>query len=1263
MNNGNVFKISAADIKRLDENKSVSFFKSLLEAEVFRYALPRTRLQITDNTKESDGGIDATVDFGSSSLINDLLKNGDCCYQIKADNSFTSLSKGAILKELYGEGKVEELENLTPELAKNKIKKKTLETVQQGKYYVLVAFQAESAGTKKQDAINLIVSNLKKCGVECPNVDIIDSTNLAILANYYPAIVNQLNPTPDNIFSVEDMLNRPTLSHKHFKRPDLQDIETNIKDFLDNVNEIRHIRVLADAGIGKTKTVLELCKDYSNIVLYFVSADEFEDSTFYSFLKKNRDLFVVLIIDECNNAKALSIWDRLSGLSGNIRLISISNDLKRDDTDSTISVIDLPRMSDELFTQILTELYGMDKPNASHIASFCEGYPRLAHYIGKNYQAQKQVLYRLEDVLTGVVMGSNPNEELTRKTMCILRYFSIFKKFGFSNEFKDEKIFIYNLIKFEEPSLTEIELDRIVRTLKTKKILQQEHTLYISPKILHIWLYGQFWSIPARKEQILSNIDNFPKSLQKWFGEMFEYARNAQLSVDIPKELLERFNYDDFLDKGRSDFFFNLTKANPKEALKTLDRIFKDLSNEQIKNIAKERMTFIWALQYILFDGELFACAIKILFKLAENENETLYSNNATGIFRQMFHARLPGTEASLESRAKLLTDLYNNVKTKNGLILLLKTFDSALKTDHFTRMGGVENQGFEVKTDYCPKTYDEFFDYWSCIFGLLIDCIDNQTDKEIINFATQAIYHNDVAHLKYCETTQNKIFEIFDLLKQSKNIDKTELWLEILKTIQFLNYSKDNPLTKKAIAYLEALKDVLKENKPKETTESFFNVDIWAIVDDRKDAYEDFLSKISKSFEDLCVNLNEQEKKDFIKELIITKYKNEYYFGVMIARNDTKYELLDDAIDFYRDSEYRDSMFLVGYFAEIYKTSNKLYDEVVKKLYDLQLFDLVVNINSSAIPTEVTSELAFNSIRIGKVPSEKINTFIWIAEKVQLSVIKNILEFAISKCTSETITSAINVLYHNKEIWTPENYNLIFRVLDSAVQIKDNKAVLLIDDDYIWSSVLEKFVGLQGDSDDVFILFEKLIIYMTQREANDFGFSEYIKSLLSKFTEINPRRAWNYISKHLKRELIVFSPIKDWLGGDDHFDHDTQGAMSKFSIDDIFDWIDADKKTRLEIIAYCAPKDLFKWDSDIMRSLLVKYGNNEQLKRYLSINLGNKGWVGKASDNIKREISEAESVRKTETDLNVIDFIDNQIEKLNADLKRELISEERSDY
>ena len=180
-----------------------------------------------------------------------------------------------------------------------------------------------------------------------------------------------------------------------------------------------------------------------------------------------------------------------------------------------------------------------------------------------------------------------------------------------------------------------------------------------------------------------------------------------------------------------------------------------------------------------------------------------------------------------------------------------------------------------------------------------------------------------------------------------------------------------------------KAIKDALLEDKPKDTIETMFDVDIWAIAEDRKDAFDYFIKQLLKMYKKVSSSMSSEEQTTFLKTLINKKYKNDYYFGVMFAKHDSEFLLLDKIIEIYEISENKEGLFFIGYLSELYNYSDKKYNEIIKQLYERDLYDLIININSRGVTTNLSADLAFKCIQNNYVPNNKIKTFIYRTENI----------------------------------------------------------------------------------------------------------------------------------------------------------------------------------------------------------------------------------------------------------------------------------------
>ena len=220
------------------------------------------------------------------------------------------------------------------------------------------------------------------------------------------------------------------------------------------------------------------------------------------------------------------------------------------------------------------------------------------------------------------------------------KHLALFKRFGFERSVANEAQAIAKKVEMADPQVTWARFQRIVDTLRKRKILQGEFTLYITPKALHIKLWTEWWEIYGR----LFNLEEFTQGLKselvEWFYEMFQYAAESDAASRIVKDLLGPdgpFQDDEYL-KTRlgSRFFSALTEGDPKAALRCLMRTLGTWDKETRLQFTEGRRYVIWALEKIAVWRDLFADAARLLLALGEAENEGC-SNNASGVFAGLF--------------------------------------------------------------------------------------------------------------------------------------------------------------------------------------------------------------------------------------------------------------------------------------------------------------------------------------------------------------------------------------------------------------------------------------------------------------------------------------------------------------------------------------------------------------------------------------------------------------------------------------------------
>jgi len=178
-------------------------------------------------------------------------------------------------------------------------------------------------------------------------------------------------------------------------------------------------------------------------------------------------------------------------------------------------------------------------------------------------------------------------------------------------------------------------------------------------------------------------------------------------------------------DQGAS-LIMSLSEIAPKEVMTSLDTAFKGRTLKELLEFKEGRRYLVWALERLCFRNETFKQATRLLYRLAQAENEVI-GNNATGKFFQLFQPILAGTEANLNDRFDLLMELTKEPVASHSLILT--ALNRALKTSYFHRDGGADEQAGKKLNDYQPTRRD-LLSYWENVIRYLISIEGGEQSK-----------------------------------------------------------------------------------------------------------------------------------------------------------------------------------------------------------------------------------------------------------------------------------------------------------------------------------------------------------------------------------------------------------------------------------------------------------------------------------------------------------------------------------------------------
>jgi len=526
-----IFSVTGNDLSQLGPESAVNVFRELLWVEATTIGVAKSLINVPSAITVADGGIDAEVQGVKVSDGQGIIKDGFTCYQIKA-GEFT-LNASSIKEILFVKGKAE----LKPRIKTCLEKNGTL---------VIMFFAWDNPDRVDNDGYNKFIEVLKDVDVKyaTAKVEIWRQNTICGFLQQYISLSLKIRGQDKIKFQShkswsqqDDMLAKAELGEEQKKF--IAKMQEELRR--DDGNPI-HIRLFGEAGIGKTKLVLEATAtdDLAPLVIYCDSADKFSDSELMNeLLKDDNKAYAILAVDECDQESRAYIWNKLKAHHKRIKLISIYNE--NDDSSGSITYLDIPSLGREQISNII-QSYNIPKDQAGRWAEFCSGSPRVAHAFGLSLKNNPDDLLKSPDTVDlwerYVVSGDDPANQRVSQRRIVLRHLALFKRFGYEKPFHEEAKAVAGIIEKADPQITWSIFQDIICTLRRRKILQGETTLYISPKALHIKLWVDWWEYHGHGDSYKEIMTGLSKLLQQGSHEMFIYARESKVAAKVVEGLL-----------------------------------------------------------------------------------------------------------------------------------------------------------------------------------------------------------------------------------------------------------------------------------------------------------------------------------------------------------------------------------------------------------------------------------------------------------------------------------------------------------------------------------------------------------------------------------------------------------------------------------------------------------------------------------------------------------------------------------------------------
>lgn len=1264
----NFFDIDNRQIDALGQVEAVRLFGELLQAETRRLGIA-PEIRISERVTTPDGGIDASVN-NCDALASELIKTGYSGYQIKTGSTF-ELTKGKLREELFGRGN---------EVMKENIGESVRRCLDVNGHLTFVCFGCDPTESQNNKAHDFVKEWMVECGYQNVSVRFWGQSVIKGFLGDFPSLCLKVNGRGGGVFETFEIWK----SHSDME-PDIMSLGEKQNSIIEEVRgqllsniDALHLRVTGESGIGKTRLVLEALNEKSlhPLVIYSDKPKELENQGFLSYIAMpdHAAMEIILVLDECSSNTAGRYWNRLGNLGKRVRLITIYNEEYV--RNGSTRVILMPPLEEAQVADILKQ-YSIPDEHIYYVAQFCEGSPRFAKIIGGNIKNNSSdLLADLDNISPSLteryVAGQDDlSDQTVRDRLLILRFLSLFKRFGYRSPVSDEAAAIYQLVHEYDSSITRACFDQSIQNLHDRRILQGEHTYYITPKPLQVKLWIEWWD----KHSTTFDIERFnklPPLLVEGFNDMFRFARESGAAMQTVERLLDAegpFANGDLLrqDHGGT-FFLALTEGAPERALELLERTVGSWNEEQLIEFKEGRMKIVWALERIGVWEGLFDRAARLLLKLAEAENDNAYSNNATGTFKDFFSVFSSTQEPPMRRLPVVEELLQSGDEAKERLAL--KAITVALE-DQFTRIGSPEYQGLPRDPhlwEPVGENRQEAHDYMTRMWILLVKILGS--NHEINRNETIQTLSRQLEIRGRNPETSNMALETAQQIFKERKIEKNKL-IEIV--VHILHYGSNELPEDIKLPWHKFYEELV----PDDLSSQINRYVAFNLLEDLFVRGEHSEEDRNRTIKDLAKRTyeNSAEFRKNLPWLVTERAVNGYLFGHELGKLDVDKSLLREILEARRVAtpELRPSQyFLGGYLRALCETNPQAWESLFGELAKDETFlPLMPELAWRGGITDNVMQQLVTLTEGGSVDPALMGHFKYGVEIRDLGgdtfqrLVKSLLSHK-KRVISSVALDIFARYYTDKEAKHETPKELALELLMDPVFFVASGDRSDAMDEYIWARIASKFLDKFSTDKDAVMRIGLLMLDSIGNDGSIVNHTDRnVKAILSRISELYPDEMWMRALTNLEEKgYFIF---KYWLGSNAFLPGDQANLvlLEKINLETLWRWVEQDMEKRPWFIAALVPNTFTNEPGGvcIAREILVRYGEREEVRRNLTANFFSEGWSGRASDHYKAKLVDVETKIKNETHPKVIRWIKEYIQRLKDSIKASEIEEEREGF
>lgn len=1226
-----IFEITPEDINKLNDIQLPQLLKKLLFLETEKNEITDCTIHVSLSIKQKDGGEDGRITWDHLSKDRtEFFPGKSLLFQCKQRSDPASFSARHCKKELI----------YTEKSTKKICVKERINTLfsEDGTYILFCNFPCSPKLIT--DRIEGFRKGLRLAEVsyaETCDIQVYCGEKIADWTNKFPAAVTFVCECNGRGMLLgaqtwTDWANYQNNRNTFFSDETIDEKLNAIRKHFSGKQKVA--RIIGHSGLGKTRLALEAfrCPEITGPTILqdkihqcglsesVVYIDATEVASLISTVKhwRQNGLSGILVIDECNCKTHERLSEEIKHPLSSLSMISI--DYTEDCGIREDPIIKLERASDKIIESIILEQFPkLPKPDVERIVKVAQGYPQMAVLIAKDRSlgAASVGTISKKEIVNRLIGGRvDPTDTVKR----VITSCSLFTSFRARGEQPTHVDFIAKNICKIDPA----EFYRVMMETKDQQGILDERGRFFSviPKPLAITLATEWWKYCSQEEaeQLLLG-NEIPEELVHTLCDQFRYLNLEPEIEELSKELCKErrpFGQAEILNSQRgSRIFRSIAEVNPPAAADALYRCFGNLDKASLRQIGPSRRNLVWALEGLCFWEDTFCKSANLLLKFAVCESELGLGNNATEQFYQLFHYLLSGTQAPPDMRLSVIDAglLTNDPEYQTVCISAL---GHALRTHHFSRMGGVETQGSRYPhKDWEPTTWQEVFDYWDSSlirlknYALMDNTMGALARSQIENSVVGMLWHGRL------DALEDVIFSICEV--------RGHFWPEVMYKLKWfvIHHSKDIPPEGK-----DRINNWIDKLSPK----TFKELTLTTII--RPEEYEthngkDFFEKSSERAERLAKTL--AKRPDALDEALNILYRTQsthgHLFGYTLGNTiENKEEFIEKSITILKTvpPEQMDESVLGGFLFAIRNKNSDLVDDCLEIIAeDARLNHLLLPLTAKAIPEKKDLQRLIEQLKKGTISIENFRTLQYgsVLAHLNCEVVTAFLDELLSvSCESCPVVFEIAYMYTFKDeskmrecasffkkilinqrcfcniLKNPDqNHFVLYEVNQVSVALLQQK-----DPDYLFASqIVEGIIELCLVSPDPFVI------------SHDFG--ELITLLISpRYVEVT----WPTIGYAITtRNYRVYYCLKDIVGREASYGEWNPCLLESIPLSLISKWCEENPEKAPYFLAEAILPliyidNYFVW-SPLANYLLDNYGNDKKVLNGLINKMHNYSWHG----------------------------------------------------